>query len=218
MNQNLLEQFGNPVERVEKALEALRNGEGVLVADDENRENEGDIIHAAENMTEAQMALMIRECSGIVCLCLTPEMTYTLDLPLMVPANGSRFGTNFTVSIEASEGVTTGVSAKDRITTIQAAIADNAHPDDLQRPGHVFPLKARKNGVLDREGHTEASVDLCRLAGLKPAGVLSELTNEDGTMAKLPELVAFGKKHKMTVLTVADIILYRQTTESKDVA
>jgi 3,4-dihydroxy 2-butanone 4-phosphate synthase len=218
MNQNLLEQFGNSIERVEKALEALRNGQGVLVADDEDRENEGDLIFAAETLTEAQMALMIRECSGIVCLCLTPEKTYSLDLPLMVPANGSRYGTNFTVTIEATEGVTTGVSAKDRVTTIKAAIKDGAHPNDLQRPGHVFPLKARKGGVLERGGHTEASVDLCRLSGLKPAGVLCELTNEDGTMARLPELVAFGKKHEMTVLTVADIVHYRQTVESKNVA
>lgn len=218
MNQNLLEQFGTPIERVEKALTALRNGQGVLVADDEDRENEGDLIFAAETITEDQMALMIRECSGIVCLCLTQEMTYTLDLPLMVPANGSRYGTNFTITIEATEGVTTGVSAKDRVTTIKAAIKDDAHPDDLQRPGHVFPLKARKGGVLEREGHTEATVDLCRLSGLKPTGVLCELTNEDGTMARLPELVAFGKKHGMTVLTVEDIIHYRRTMESKNVA
>ena len=218
MNQNLLKQFGTPIQRVEKALEAMRNGQGVLVADDEDRENEGDLIFPAETITEAQMALMIRECSGIVCLCLTPEMTYQLDLPLMVPANGSRFGTAFTLTIEAAEGVTTGVSAADRVTTIKAAIKDNAHPDDLNRPGHVFPLKARKGGVLEREGHTEATVDLCRLAGFKPTGVLCELTNEDGTMARLPELVAFGLKHNMPVLTVADIIQYRKAIETPAVA
>jgi len=218
MNQNLLEQFGTPIERVENALTALRNGNGILVADDEDRENEGDLIFAAETLTDAQMALMIRECSGIVCLCLTPEMTYTLDLPQMVPANSCRYGTAFTLTIEAAEGVTTGVSAKDRVTTIKTAIADNARPDDLSRPGHVFPLKAKKGGVLERGGHTEATVDLCRLSGLKPTGVLCELTKEDGTMARLPDLVAFGKKHGFPVLTVADIVNYRQTVETKHVA
>lgn len=218
MNQNLLEQFGTPIERVEKALTALRNGDGILVADDEDRENEGDLIFAAETITEAQMALQIRECSGIVCLCLTPEMTYQLDLPQMVPANSSRYGTAFTLTIEAAEGVTTGVSAKDRVTTIKTAIKDGARPDDLNRPGHVFPLKAKKGGVLERGGHTEATVDLCRLAGLKPAGVLCELTKEDGTMARLPDLVAFGNKHGFPVLTVEDIVHYRQTVESKQVA
>ncbi|VFQ42962.1 3,4-dihydroxy-2-butanone-4-phosphate synthase [Desulfoluna butyratoxydans] len=218
MNQNLLEQFGNPIERVEKALEALRNGNGILVADDEDRENEGDLIFSAEMITDAQMALMIRECSGIVCLCLTPEMTYQLDLPQMVPANSSQYGTAFTLTIEAAKGVTTGVSAKDRVTTIKAAIADGAHPDDLNRPGHVFPLKARKGGVLERGGHTEATVDLCRLAGLKPTGVLCELTKEDGTMARLPDLVDFGKKHGFPVLTVEDIVHYRRTVESRQVA
>ena len=218
MNQNLLEQFGTPVERVENALNAMRCGRGVLVADNENRENEGDLIFAAENLTQAQMALMIRECSGIVCLCLTPERTRALNLPLMVPDNDSRYGTAFTISIEAAEGVTTGVSARDRVTTIRAAIAEGALPEDLCHPGHVFPLEARKGGVLEREGHTEATVDLCRLAGLKPAGVLCELTNPDGTMARLPELVAFGKTHDLPVLTVADIIHYRKTAENRAAA
>ncbi|ALP42074.1 3, 4-dihydroxy-2-butanone 4-phosphate synthase [Aeromonas schubertii] len=149
MNQSLLSPFGTPIERVEAALEALRQGRGVLVADDEDRENEGDLIFAAESMTPAQMALMIRECSGIVCLCLTEERVRRLELPMMVEANSSQYQTAFTVTIEAAEGVTTGVSAADRITTIRAAIADDARPSDLNRPGHVFPLRAREGGGAD---------------------------------------------------------------------
>ena len=189
MNQNLLLQFGNPFQRVERALAALRMGKGALVTDDENRENEGDLIFPAETLTTEQMAMLIRECSGIVCLCLTDEKASKLDLPLMVENNSSRYGTAFTVSIEAADGVTTGVSAADRVTTIRAAIADDASPADLSRPGHVFPLRARPGGVLERGGHTEAVVDLMRLAGLRPYGVLCELTNPDGTMARLPRII-----------------------------
>ncbi|MEM5819210.1 MAG: 3,4-dihydroxy-2-butanone-4-phosphate synthase, partial [Desulfitobacterium hafniense] len=177
MNQNLLTQFGNSYDRVERGLHALRNGRGVLVTDDEDRENEGDLIFAAQFLTEPQMAMLIRECSGIVCLCLTEEKVRALELPMMVDKNSSRFGTAFTVSIEAAKGVSTGVSARDRVTTIKAAIADEAGPDDLNQPGHIFPLKARPGGVLERAGHTEATVDLMCLAGLKPCGVLCELTN-----------------------------------------
>lgn len=194
MNQSLLAQFGTPFERVEIALNAIRQGKGVLVVDDEDRENEGDIIFAAETLTSQQMAIMIRECSGIVCLCLTEERTKQLELPMMVENNTSANQTGFTVTIEAAEGVTTGVSAADRVTTVKAAIADNAQPSDLNRPGHVFPLKANSNGVLGRRGHTEATIDLMRLAGLKPYGVLCELTNPDGTMARLPEVISFGEK------------------------
>ncbi|ENY70373.1 3,4-dihydroxy-2-butanone 4-phosphate synthase [Aeromonas diversa CDC 2478-85] len=209
MNQSLLSPFGSPLERVEAALEALRQGRGVLVADDEDRENEGDLIFAAESMTHEQMAMMIRECSGIVCLCLTEERVRRLELPMMVEANSSQYQTAFTVTIEAAEGVTTGVSAADRITTIRAAIADDARPSDLNRPGHVFPLRAREGGVLTRRGHTEATVDLMTLAGLKPFGVLCELTKEDGSMARLPDLVAFGLKQGMPVLTIEDLVQYR---------
>ncbi|WP_432736550.1 3,4-dihydroxy-2-butanone-4-phosphate synthase [Maridesulfovibrio sp. FT414] len=209
MNQNLLSQFGDSVERVEKGLQALREGRGVLVTDNEHRENEGDLIFSAELLTSEQMAMMIRECSGIVCLCLTEEKIRELDLPMMVEANSSRYQTGFTVTIEAAEGVTTGVSAADRVTTVRTAIADGACPSDLNRPGHVFPLRARPGGVLEREGHTEATVDLMTLAGLKPCGVLCELTNPDGTMSRLPEIVDFGLKHDMPVLTVDDIINYR---------
>ena len=154
----------------------------VLVVDDEDRENEGDLIFSAENLTNEQMAMLIRDCSGIVCLCLTDEMATALDLPPMVANNTSSMGTGFTVSIEAKVGVTTGVSAADRVTTVKAAIADGAKPDDLARPGHVFPLRARAGGVLERRGHTEGTVDLMRLAGFKPAGVLCEVTNPDGAL------------------------------------
>ncbi len=209
MNQNLLAQFGSPVERVEKGLQALKEGRGVLVSDNEDRENEGDLIFSAEKLTDEQMAMLIRECSGIVCLCLTEEKIKQLELPMMVQENSSRYQTGFTVTIEAAEGVTTGVSATDRVTTVKAAIADDATPADLHRPGHVFPLRAREGGVLEREGHTEATVDMMTLAGLNPCGVLCEVTNPDGTMARLPEIVEFGLKHNMPVLTVDDIINYR---------
>ena len=209
MDQTLLSQFGSPEQRVEAALAALRSGLGVLVVDDEDRENEGDLIFAAESMTTAQMALMIRACSGIVCLCLTTERTRQLALPMMVETNSSQFQTAFTVTIEAAQGVTTGVSAQDRLTTIRAAIADQAQPQDLHRPGHVFPLRARDGGVLTRRGHTEATVDLMRLAGLKPYGVLCELTNEDGSMSRLPEVMAFAQQHRMPVLSIEDLVAYR---------
>lgn len=210
MNQSLLSEFGHPIARVEAALAALRAGRGVLVADDEDRENEGDLIFAAQSMTQEQMAMMIRECSGIVCLCLPEARVRQLELPMMVEANSSQYQTAFTVTIEAAQGVTTGVSAADRITTIRAAIADDAKPSDLNRPGHVFPLRARNGGVMTRRGHTEATVDLMQLAGLKPFGVLCELTKEDGTMARLPDLVAFGRQHGLPVLTIEDLVQYRQ--------
>ncbi|MBA5206189.1 3,4-dihydroxy-2-butanone-4-phosphate synthase [Pectobacterium aroidearum] len=215
MNQTLLSEFGNPTERVERALDALRHGRGVLVLDDEDRENEGDMIFSAENMTVEQMALTIRHGSGIVCLCLTEERRQQLELPMMVEKNSSHYQTAFTVTIEAAEGVTTGVSAADRLTTIRAAIADNAKPSDLNRPGHVFPLRAQPGGVLTRGGHTEATVDLMTLAGLKPSGVLCELTNDDGSMAHAPEVIAFAKQHDMPVLTIEDLVAYRVAAERK---
>lgn len=212
MNQNLLTQFGNSQKRVESALEALRNGQGILVTDDEDRENEGDIFFAAEHLSEAQMAMLIREGSGIVCLCLPEEKVQALELPMMVENNTSSFQTAFTVSIEAASGVTTGVSAADRVTTVRAAIAEHACAAHLRRPGHVFPLRAKSGGVLERPGHTEANVDLMRLAGLKPYGVLCELTNPDGTMARLPEIVNFAANNNMTIVTVNDIIKYRENS------
>ncbi len=185
MNQSsLLAEFGDPITRVENALQALREGRGVLLLDDEDRENEGDIIYAVESLTTAQMALMIRECSGIVCLCLTEAQADRLAQPPMVANNNSANQTAFTVSIEAKHGVTTGVSAQDRVTTIKTAANPQAKPEDLARPDHVFPLRARAGGVLARRGHTEGTVDLMQMAGLQPAGVMCELTNPDGSMAK----------------------------------
>ncbi len=216
MNQLLLNRFGSSSERMENALDALRSGQGILVTDDENRENEGDLIFAAETLTEEQMAMLIRECSGIVCLCLTDDRVRKLELPMMVEDNSSRYQTAFTVSIEAAEGVTTGVSAADRVATIRAAIADDAKPGDLHRPGHIFPLRARPGGVLERGGHTEATVDMARLAGLKPYGVLCELTNPDGTMARLPQIADFAAKHAFPVLTVQDIVRYRKSIEQQN--
>ncbi len=211
---SLLNEFGSPVQRVEQALDALRKGEGVLVLDDEDRENEGDLIYSVDHLTNAQMALMIRECSGIVCLCLPHDTAEKLQLAPMVTNNESANQTAFTVSIEAKRGVTTGVSAADRVTTIKTACAPDAVADDLARPGHVFPLRARAGGVLERRGHTEGTIDLMKLAGLSPAGVLCEVTNEDGTMAQTPEIIAFGKARNMPVLTIEDIVLYRTLQES----
>jgi len=209
--ESTLEQFGKDYqERVENAIFAINEGRGILLVDDESRENEGDIIFAAEKMTEKDMALIIRECSGIVCLCMPKEKTDSLNLKQMVEDNNSQYGTAFTVSIEAAEGVTTGVSAKDRLQTIKTAIREEAQPTDLAHPGHVFPLMARNGGVYERRGHTEGSVDLVKLAGLNPASVLCELTNEDGTMAKMPEIVRFSEIHKMPVVSIEDIYEYRK--------
>ena len=210
MNQSILSPFGNTAEeRVLNAINAFKNGTGVLVLDDEYRENEGDLIFPAETITPEQMAKLIRYGSGIVCLCITDERCQQLNLPPMVEHNNSVNKTAFTVTIEAAKGVSTGVSAADRVTTIQAAIADNAVPTDLHRPGHVFPLRAANGGVLTRRGHTEASVDLARLAGFKEAGVICEITNDDGTMARAPEIVKFAKKSGYSVLTIEDLVEYR---------
>ena len=206
-----LTEFGTDAQtRVERALTALKNGKGILLVDDEDRENEGDFIFAAELMSVENMALMIRNCSGIVCLCLTDPKANALDLPYMVPNNTSRFQTPFTVSIEAKAGVTTGISATDRIRTIRAAIDENAVPADLARPGHIFPLRAKEGGVLVRNGHTEGSIDLMKLAGLKPAAVLCELMNEDGTVARLPQLKTFAQQHDLIILSVEDLVHYRK--------
>ncbi|MFP4265928.1 MAG: 3,4-dihydroxy-2-butanone-4-phosphate synthase [Desulfonatronovibrionaceae bacterium] len=180
---------------------AQGSGSGVLVTDDEDRENEGDLIFPVQTLTQKQMARLIRECSGIVCLCLTEEKAASLDLPPMVEDNSSRYQTAFTVSKEAARGVTTGVSATDRV-----------RPGDLNRPGHIFPLRARERGVLERRGHTEATVDLMALAGLKPCGVLCELTNPDGSMAKLPQIVSFAAKNGLPIMSVDDLVHYRRRT------
>ncbi|URJ25153.1 3,4-dihydroxy-2-butanone-4-phosphate synthase [Candidatus Blochmannia ocreatus (nom. nud.)] len=209
MHQDILSTFGTSRERVENALDALRYGRGILVMDDENRENEGDMVFAAENMTVEQMALAIRYGSGIVCLCLTEDRCKQLNLPVMVENNNNNYQTAFTITIEAATGITTGVSASDRLTTIRTSIKEYAKPSDLRRPGHVFPLRAKNGGVLKRAGHTEAAVDLAILAGLGPFGVLCEVTNEDGSMARILEIIKFSHKYTMPVLTIADIIDYR---------
>lgn len=214
MNQHVLTRFGTPVQRVQKGLSALRQGLGILVADDENRENEVDLIFSTHFLTESQMAMLIRECSGIVCLCLPSEKASALGLPPMVEDNSSPYQTAFTVSIEAAAGVTTGVSARDRLTTVRAAVSPTAAPEDLNRPGHVFPLRAKPGGVLERTGHTEATVDMMRLADLPPYGVLCELTNPDGTMARLPRAVEFGRSCGFPVLTVGDIIRFRKEADA----
>lgn len=212
---NDLSRFGIDFrERVENALTCLKKGKGVLVVDDESRENEGDLVFPAESMTVTDMGLMIRNCSGIVCLCLTPERVDLLELEPMVHVNTSKYHTPFTVSIEAKTGVTTGVSAADRIQTIRTAIADHAKPSDLANPGHVFPLRANADGVFGRRGHTEGSIDLMILAGLRPLAVLCELTNEDGTMARLAEISYFAEEHDTTVVSIEDIFQYRLSQKS----
>jgi len=202
------------ISNIEDALEDLRQGKMIVLVDDEDRENEGDLTMAAEKVTPEAVNFMAKHGRGLVCLSLHSEIVERLNLPLMVQNNRSRFQTAFTVSVEAKDGVTTGISAADRAQTILTAVADDASPDDLVQPGHVFPLRARRGGVLFRAGQTEGSVDLAKLAGLKPAGVICEIMNEDGTMARRPDLDAFAKKHGLGVVTVADIIAYRMRNES----
>lgn len=210
MEENLLEQFGDARSRVESAVASLRSGRGVLVVDDENRENEGDLIFAAETLTEEQVAALIRDCSGIICVCITEEKARQLDLPMMVPDNTSRYGTAFTISVDARENVTTGVSAADRLEAVRVVAADDSTRADLAAPGHMFPLVARGNGVLERPGHTEATVDLARLAGFRPCGVLCELTNPDGTMARLPQVAAYAREHALPLVSIRDLVAYRK--------
>jgi 3,4-dihydroxy 2-butanone 4-phosphate synthase/GTP cyclohydrolase II len=215
MRQTLLTKFGTPSQRVEKALQSLKKGRGVIVTDDEKRENEGDLIFAAQSITVPQMKALIRDCSGIVCLCLTAEKARALDLPLMAPHNTSRYGTAFTISVDSARDITTGVSAADRVRTVQAAIADNAISSDLVQPGHMFPLIAVEGGVLSRRGHTEATVDLPRLAGLKPAGLLCELMNPDGSMMRLPEIINYAENKDLPVVTIEDLVEYRGGGDKK---
>ncbi|MDP1826106.1 MAG: 3,4-dihydroxy-2-butanone-4-phosphate synthase [Archangium sp.] len=198
---------------VQKAIADIRKGKMVILTDDEDRENEGDLVMAAEKVTPQAINFMAREGRGLVCLSLTEEQVRRLNLPLMVTDNTSPRQTAFTVSIEAALGVSTGISAHDRAHTIKTAIGDEVLPAELSRPGHVFPLRARDGGVLVRPGHTEASVDLARLAGFKPAGVICEVMNDDGTMARRPQLVRFAKRHKLTLLAIADLITYRLSHE-----
>jgi len=204
----------DPKKRVETSLLTTRSGGMVIMVDDENRENEGDLVIAAEKATPEAINFMAVHGRGLICLSLDGGLVDRLQLPMMVSQNRSAFGTAFTVSIEARRGVSTGISAGDRATTVLAAIADDAVPGDLVSPGHIFPLRAKPGGVLVRSGQTEGAVDLARLSGLKPAGVICEIMNEDGTMARLPELIEIGREHRLPILTVADLIAHRLQNET----
>ncbi|MFO8049003.1 MAG: bifunctional 3,4-dihydroxy-2-butanone-4-phosphate synthase/GTP cyclohydrolase II [Desulfosudaceae bacterium] len=199
---------------VEDAIKEIRAGRMIILVDDEDRENEGDLMLAAEQTTPEAINFMAKYGRGLICLAMEGQLVDKLDLPLMVSKNTSQFETGFTVSIEAKRGVTTGISAADRAHTILTALADDARPDDLVRPGHVFPLRARRGGVIVRAGQTEGSVDLARLAGLKPAGVICEIMDEDGTMARMPSLEEFSQTHGIGICTIKDLIEYRMRTES----
>jgi len=198
---------------IDEAIEDIAKGKMIILVDDEDRENEGDICIAAEKVTPEAINFMAKYGRGLICLSLTPERVEALKLPMMSEDNTSSFGTAFTVSIEAKKGVTTGISAHDRAKTILTAIDPATRPEDLARPGHVFPLRARPGGVLQRAGQTEGSVDLARLAGLYPAGVICEIMNDDGTMARVPQLMEFAKTHKLKIVTIKDLIHYRMRTE-----
>ncbi len=198
-----------PFSSIPTALDALRSGQFVIVTDDEDRENEGDLVLAAEHVNPEKMAFMIRHTGGVVCLPLSNDIADQLQLPPMVARNTSRLGTPFTISIDAAEGITTGISAADRAQTVRAAINPVATPADLRHPGHIFPLRAQDGGVLVRAGHTEATVDLCRLSGLRTGGVLSEMMHDDGTMMRLPAIHDFAKTHEIPVISIADLIAWR---------
>ena len=201
-------------DRIEDAIAAIRDGRMVIVVDDENRENEGDLTIAAEKISPEAINFMAKHGRGLICLAMTPDRLDELEIPLMVPKNGSRFETAFCVGIEARERTTTGISAADRATTVRVAVDPETKPADLVRPGHIFPLRAKNAGVLVRAGQTEAAVDLARLAGLRPAGVICEIMNEDGSMSRVPQLRQFAQRHNILMITVADLITYRLRTES----
>jgi 3,4-dihydroxy 2-butanone 4-phosphate synthase/GTP cyclohydrolase II len=203
-----------PLLTIEQGIRDIKDGKMVILVDDEDRENEGDLCMAAENVTPQAINFMATYGKGLVCLAMTAEKCDSLDLPPMVDNNTSPFGTGFTVTIEARCGVSTGISAQDRATTILTAVADDSTPRDLVRPGHIFPLRAKTGGAIVRAGQTEGSVDLARLAGLKPAGVICEVMDEDGTMARMPALEKFSEKHGVGICTIADLIEYRMRTES----
>ena len=202
-----------PFATIDDALQAIRAGEMIIVVDDEDRENEGDLTMAASKVTPESVNFMVKHGRGLLCLAMTPERLDELEIPLEVTDNSSRRETAFCVSIDAKAGVSTGISASDRARTIRTAIDAASGPKDLARPGHVFPLRARSGGVLVRSGHTEAAVDLARIAGLPPAGVICEVMNEDGSMARVPELTKFARKHRLVMITIADLISYRMRME-----
>jgi len=206
--------MASPFNTIEDAIKEIKKGRFVMLVDDEDRENEGDLVMAAEKVTPAAINFMARHARGLICLALTPERVDELQLPPQAPVNTAAFGTAFTVSIDARHNITTGISAADRAMTIRTAVDPKTRPADLARPGHIFPLKAQKGGVLRRAGQTEGSVDLARLAGLTPAAAICEIMNEDGTMARVPELAEFARAHKLAMVTVKALIEYRMRRET----
>ena len=206
--------MATPFHSIEDAIRDIKKGKFIILVDDEDRENEGDLVIAAEHVTPHAINFMARHARGLICLALTPQRVEELQLPQQAAENTATFGTAFTVSIDARKDITTGISAADRATTIHVAIDPKSKPGDLARPGHIFPLKAQQGGVLKRAGQTEGSVDLARLAGLTPAGVICEIMNEDGTMARVPELTKFAKAHKLKMVTIKALIEYRMQRET----
>ncbi|XHE11890.1 3,4-dihydroxy-2-butanone-4-phosphate synthase [Agrobacterium deltaense] len=206
------------IARIEDAIEAISRGEMVIVVDDEDRENEGDIIAASDSITPQQIAFMMNHARGLICVAMPGERLDALDIPLMVSRNTESLKTAFTVSVDYIPGTTTGISAADRATTVRALVAEGSRPEDFARPGHIFPLRANPQGVLGRTGHTEAAVDLCRLAGKYPCGTICEIANDDGTMARLPQLEVFAERHGLLVVTIKDLVAYLKGEVAEDVA
>ncbi|CUX12999.1 MULTISPECIES: 3,4-dihydroxy-2-butanone-4-phosphate synthase [Rhizobium/Agrobacterium group] len=196
------------IAKIEDAIEAISRGEMVIVVDDEDRENEGDIIAASDSITPQQIAFMMNHARGLVCVAMPGERLDALDIPLMVSRNTESLKTAFTVSVDYIPGTTTGISAADRAETVRALVSEGSRPEDFARPGHIFPLRANPQGVLGRTGHTEAAVDLCRLAGKYPSGTICEVANDDGTMARLPQLEVFAERHGLLVVTIKDLVAY----------
>ncbi|MGQ2918449.1 MULTISPECIES: 3,4-dihydroxy-2-butanone-4-phosphate synthase [Rhizobium/Agrobacterium group] len=206
------------IARIEDAIEAISRGEMVIVVDDEDRENEGDIIAASDSITPQQIAFMMNHARGLICVAMPGERLDALDIPLMVSRNTESLKTAFTVSVDYIPGTTTGISAADRATTVRALVAEGSRPEDFARPGHIFPLRANPNGVLGRTGHTEAAVDLCRLAGKYPCGTICEIANDDGTMARLPQLKVFAERHGLLIVTIKDLVSHLKGEVVEDVA
>ena len=206
------------IAKIEDAIEAISRGEMVIVVDDEDRENEGDIIAASDSITPQQIAFMMNHARGLVCVAMPGERLDALDIPLMVSRNTESLKTAFTVSVDYIPGTTTGISAADRAKTVRALVSEGSRPEDFARPGHIFPLRANPDGVLGRTGHTEAAVDLCRLAGKFPSGTICEVANDDGTMARLPQLEVFAERHGLLVVTIKDLFSYLQGEVVEEVA
>lgn len=196
------------VSKIEDAILAIARGDMVIVVDDQDRENEGDLIFASEDVTPEKIAFMMNKARGLICVPMEGNRLDALEIPLMVPKNTDSLGTAFTVSVDYLPGTTTGISAADRAATIKALIDPTAEPEDFSRPGHIFPLRANPSGILGRPGHTEAAIELCRLAGKAPSGVICEIANDDGTMARLPDLEVFARKHHLHLVTIEDLIVY----------